>query len=437
LGLALTGCGDDLDNGRIYLVSGLETDTWTAAPTPIEIEIERVLPDGTRETISTLDVPEEDDTPNFELTGPVSRLVVVGSDADGQAVVRGRSFWLQPDGLKDLSIPLFVGRVGRFSRPGTLVDAAGNDPVVAVVGGRFLLAGGADAGGQVRMSGFDFGFWSPTTTEYYTCPSNPCRAESMAVVAGSVALVIGDDWSYARDFVTNYGQQFPAPAALDSWSHVAGGAAVQVDDGSAYVVGGTRPEPPTATVVRLRETGDVEVAELGSERAGAAATWVQERGLAVVGGSDTAPGVELLAASSTEASALAFAPDPTTGAALTSFDKNLVMRVGGRLPDDAWAPTVVIDLACTSDCSPQRFGEPVELDRAQAFRLSDSVVVVGDDADGSTAVKLITPAGLEDVELREPRAGARAVQNTLDQVLVVGGTLDDGSPARSIELLTL
>ncbi len=130
-------------------------------------------------------------------------------------------------------------------------------------------------------------------------------------------------------------------------------------------------------------------------------------------------------------------PDPTTGAALVGFDKNLVMRVGGQSPGGDWAPTVVIDLGCSSECSPRRFGEPIELDRAQAFRLSDSVLVVGDDADGNTAVRRIAPEGVEDVELREPRARARAVRNTLDQVLVVGGTLEDGSLARSVELFTL
>ncbi len=437
IGLALAGCSDELDNGRVYLVTGLEDDTWTAKPTPESVTVERVLADGTEEPVTTLDVPEGDESPNFELTGPVSRLVVSGSTRDGDEVVRGRSFWFEPDGLKELSVPLFVGRVGAFSRPGSLLHDPGENPVLAVIGGRFLLAGGADDGGKTQMSGFDFGFWSPTTTEYYQCGDANCEAKSIAVIAGSVALVIGEDWSYARDFTTNYGHQYAPPNGLESWNQVAGGQAIQVEDGSAYVVGATRIATRSQTVVRLASDFTVEIADLEAERAGAAATWVTGRGLLVVGGSDTAPGVELLAEGALQAVALPFPPDATTGSALVAFDENQVLRLGGRLPSGNYAPSVVIKLNCAQDnCNPLPFEAPVELDRAQAFHLGDQVLVVGDDSEGMTAARLVTEDGVETVELREPRSGARAVRNTLDQVLVVGGTDEDGHPASSIELFT-
>ena len=433
LALALGGCSDELADGVMVLVTGLETETLTGPP-PIEsVEIVRQDPDGSEEVVETLAVLPGD-IPRFSMSGGVTQYEARGLDDEGEVRVRGRSFLVNPSALREYTLPLFVGRVGEFSRPNPLVTPAGAYPNLAGLGGRYLLITGESLDGTLNIGGFDFGWWSPATGERFECPDSSCAVLSMAVVRESIALLVGEDWAFVRDFANQAAGTLELPPGLDSYSQIAGGATVQTPDGGAYIVGPTRTEP-SQHVVQIAE--DIAGHELLTERSEAAAAWVDDRGLLVWGGSEAGPGGELLALSASESVALPFAADPTAGAAVVPIDGSLVLRVGGTGPDNNPAPTVVLDLSCAADCVPRPFGGPIGLTHAQGFRLRESVLVVGEDADGFTSACLVTEQGNQQVQLHERRTGARAFHTFLDQVVVVGGTLEDGTDALSVELFTL
>ena len=99
-----------------------------------------------------------------------------------------------------------------------------------------------------------------------------------------------------------------------------GGRSIVASDGSVYVVGATRGDPPTAAVVHVAADGVLTSATLSAARRGAAAAWVEGRGLVVVAGNASAAGVELLADGAKAFVPLAFTADATVGAAVVALD---------------------------------------------------------------------------------------------------------------------
>jgi hypothetical protein len=70
-------------------------------------------------------------------------------------------------------------------------------------------------------------------------------------------------------------------------------AGVYAPDGTAYIVGATRAGPPSTAVLRIDVDAALRALSTTVARAGAAATWVYERGLLVVGGAEEECGAEL------------------------------------------------------------------------------------------------------------------------------------------------
>lgn len=422
-----------LDDATLNLYPGLEDDAWATPPAVRTIEVIREM-DGAREPYATLDPPPTTGSVAFPVTGPTATFEAHGLDADGDLQLLGRSFPLVPDGLLGATISLFVGRIGRFSRPGRFTEAPGDAPLVGTLGGRFVITTGAELSSTVTVLGYDFGLWGYTGADQLTCPvPGDCKVRSMAVIDGQIVVLMTDAWANATNFSTGSTIELSRPSGLESFGEVAGGATVNTDELSAYLVGPTR-DAPTNRVLRIALDGTMTVHDTSVTRAGAAATWIEARGLIVAAGSAEGPGVELLAASAREFSGLPFPADDTVGAALVPFDDSRLLRVGGRTADGDYAATVALDLDCSEDCAPVVHSVPVELERVEAFRLDAGILVVGTDAEGLTAVRLLDESGLTPVELREPRRGARAMINFLGQVAVIGGTLESGAPATSLEL---
>jgi hypothetical protein len=437
LALATLGCGSEelAPPGRLALTVGQEPDTWSRSPAPVTVEVERIREDGTREHLETLAAPAE----HVSLgRGRVGSYEVRGLDDSAAARVFGRSLLIEPDGFAGATLPLFVGRSGSFARPpGALLHPPGAGFKAAVLARRYALVAGSTPDGFVQTDGYDLGVWAPlASSPRLSCPADPCRFLSLAIVAETLALGVGDSWGIWFDLISQESGDAPLPTGLAGYADVAGGATLMAPDGSAYIVGATRADDPTAAVLEIAADGTLTALSLTSARAGAAAVWVVGRGLVVAGGSDTGAGIELLAEGSGAFVPLSYPADATAGAALVPIDSASALRVGGRNAAGGAAETAFLALGCGSACAAEPRGAPVALDEASGFSFDGGLgLVVGRASGGETAAFRIDGEGAaEPVPLREPRTGATALRLPTSHVAVVGGVLGDGSPATSIEL---
>jgi hypothetical protein len=204
-----------------------------------------------------------------------------------------------------------------------------------------------------------------------------------------------------------------------SFAEVAGGQTIYAPDGSAYVVGATRRTgTPSNRFLRV-QSGALTWGTLSVARLGAGATWVEGRGLIVVGGSATGAGLEVVATDSVLGAPLPFAavPDAGLGAAPLGTGK-LFVAPGPR----------VFDLACTTTCAPEVWaGIPIALTSAQAFSfrtIADRAWVVGHEPSGNTRVFEARATASTELPLRIPRNRATATPLPTGALAIVGG----GSP---------
>jgi hypothetical protein len=437
VGMLAVGCGSEelFSPGELELTAGQESDTWSREPAPLTVSVDRIDGSGSRETIATVPAPAA----RVSLgRGSVASYEINGRDAAGTTRVFGRSLPVEPEGFAGRSLPLFVGRSSSFSRPsGNLLAPPGEGGTAAVAAGRYVIVAGSSPDGFVQTDGYDLGFWAPlASSPRLSCPATPCRLLSLAMVSRTLLLGIGPSWAIWVDLETLASGDAPLPAGMSSYAEVAGGRAIEAPDGSVYVVGATRRAVATRTVLRVKADRTLTAAHLLTARAGAAAAWVDGRGLVVAAGSADGAGIELLADGAQAFVPLQFAPEAAAGAGLVGRGDTTVLRAGGRLLDGAPAPSATFDLACATSCTAEPLGDEVELDDATAYALaSGGALVVGTAPDGTTAaVTLAAEGAATPVPLREARRGAAALLLPTSHIGVVGGVLLDGTAATSIEL---
>jgi hypothetical protein len=432
--LSVACSAEPLPEGVAVLTSGHEPDVWSIEPAPVQARIDRIRMDGSRVTHASPAPPIE----RFGLgRGNPASYDLVARDEAGVARVRARSLPVDPAGFADSTLPLFVARTEGFARPpGELHRAHGDHPPAVVVGGRFLYVAGAPTGSDVATDAYDLGVWEALPGPApLPCPVADCRLESLAIVDDTLLLAIGTDWARWYQLASAVAVDTELPEQLSSWAEVAGGRAVAGPDGTAYVVGAARAEPATDAVLVIDRAGELQVRRLFAPRAGAAATWVVDRGLVVVGGSTTGAGAELLAdGAQAFIPLLQYPPDPTAGAALVVLDNTRLLRLGGRDASGAPAPSVELDLACAAECSALPRDTALELDQALAVDVEGAAVVAGTAADGTTAAFLFSNDTFVPVPLREPRRNATLLAAPTGHAALVGGTLADGQSAATIEL---
>jgi len=441
--LAAAGCSspDSTSPTYLWLDTGHESDTWTAAPETVEIAIRQTHLDGSESLFKTIEPPTDDAQVQVSLEGADRGwFTVEGLDSSGRVQVRGSTGLVAPDADLGFPIRVFMARVGRFSRPPSeLAESQGLEPPIALLSERFILMAGIpyayDA--AVRIDGYDLSRLGLSSPALIPCSRTSCRTKSLVALDNGLVLMIGDDWAVWANFAcgSDCTGDLALPDALEAFSDVAGGKVVRGRDGTRTIVGATRSDEPTRAIL-LAHPDNWQAAYLHeTPRAGAAATWVEERGLLVVGGADDGSGAELWTAEEPyEFNALPYPPDPTRGAGLVAVDGRHVLRVGGILEDSEFAPSVLYDLDCTEQCVPTPFGPPIELSNVDAFHLGSTVLVFGTGADGLNQARLITADGVETIELRQPRRGARALETARGQVVVVGGELEDDEPALTLEI---
>lgn len=432
----LPGCGEeDFPEGVMELTSGLETDPWDGVA---RTEVSRVSSDGTvTELIEAPGVVE-----SFKLgKSGVGSYRIEGFDADGDLRVSGASMPMAAAGLAARTIPLLVGTAGEFARPTLLEHVPGASPRLAPFGDRWVLVVGAGAAddGRVETDLFDVGFWRALSDPpRLPCPGDPCRVESLSVTQDNYAILIGPGGAKWFDLELQGFDDLVLPEGT-SPEELSGGDVIQRPDGGAYLVAGTRKGEPSAAVLEIEPDGFLVRRDMLVPRQGAAAAWVDGRGLVVIGGSESGAGVELLPDGASAFVSLPFPSDPTYGAALAVHDSSRIERLGGiSLADGLHQPSVMYELGCGSDCEATPSGDALELEAVQAHVLpeTDSTIFIGTDSFGISRCYSHTPEGLLELPaLRDERRWASAIVLATGQLGVFGGVDSEDSAVVSVETL--
>ncbi len=416
---ALGACSNP--SGTVVLTTGVESDTFTRSPAPTSLLVEAVQSDGTRTTLADAGLPA---TGPIDLGSPSSSMVAsiqVTASAAGTKVVSGASPFIELLALEGITLPVFVQRNGEFARmPGSLPD--GRSALLSSVtsGGVYGAGGVSDAGTPVF--GYDLVFLNQFSTE---CPVD--RTPRSIALENAGMLLVDDNGATVLDLTNCVNTDLGAlsDAGTPAWVSVSGGVTVVGDDGSAYIVGQTKPDVASNTILKVDTSGNITAQTTTTQRKGAAAAWATGgHGLFIYGGTDSS-GPEIVGSGSSIT--LNYPADATAGLVTVQADTNTMLVVG---------PTVLetIDLGCSSACAPKPFGQAANADGGLPVALANLAVMtgvfkvatgvflaVGDDAQGKTHALRIDATSIAEVPLKIPRVGARAAQTQTGAVLILGG----------------
>ncbi len=448
--LLLLGCSSAAPSpATIVILAGQESDAFTRAPVPDHLTIDAVGIDGTSKQIARVAWPVDSfDIGDLDKSQTAAIAASLEDSAD-RPLLRGQTLYYSLATLYGHDVPVFVGRVGEFSRPPGALPIARSGGALGIISSQFLVvAGGSatlDANGSAvpasTISAYDLGAWNVVSASLQL-PRSPT---AMPIVLGEYALLIDETGATWFDFATHDQAEATAPAGV-SFADVSGGQVVFGDDGSAYVVGATRSSAASDVVLRVRTDLTLEAEHLNTPRKGASATWLSGHGLVVAGGAASGAGIEVLSQDASAFSNLAFPSDATSGAGAAGIDADRIVLVGGLNPaDSSPSSTRLVDVSCTSTCAAAQLdaSPPLPVVNAAVYAVdTHAVLLVGDeqqaDASSRTAAFLLegidsTPS-ITEVALREPRQGALSVPLMGNTVGVLGGYSADGTPVRSLEV---
>jgi hypothetical protein len=432
--LFVAACSADPPLVRLEITAGQEQDTFSMDPRVTRVDITAISVDDATEVHASaapggsFDLGEVPADHRF-------RFDVTGVTDDGTAVVRGRSLAGIAVSGESSSIPVFVQRTNRWARPpGGLPHTHVSAPA-GVRGEQYVyLSGGAAEGSGAPAEG---AFYDLLTLRGTSASAFP-RLPDTIVSGVRSALLINAEGATVID---DTGATAISPPEGLAFADVAGGRPVQASDGRIFVVGATRRAKPTSAVLILDADGTFHAAALAEARVGAAALWAPGVGLLVAGGSAGGAGVEVLADGAMSFSARDYPADPVEGAGAVIDGKGGVALIGGSR-DGAAAPTRRLDLSCSSGCSVEPVKDadlPAPIGSVWAFGLQGGrVIAVGEEigGQGMTRTFLVGLEGtVEELPLREPRRGASVIPAPNGTLALLGGLLEDGSAALSVELL--
>ncbi|HTJ80470.1 MAG TPA: hypothetical protein VL400_02070 [Polyangiaceae bacterium] len=441
LALAFVAACADPRPVAVEVTPGKEEGSLVADPAVAEVTIDLYDGDGTTKLSSAtakpggeFDLGEIPDTSivNFDLTG---------KDAAGNVIARGRSISMDLGGVESGTVPLFIQRLGGFARPnGDLVRGHIHAPA-AVYAEEMLVATGGEraigANGDADPAIGDF-FDMLDFTPQETMGQFPRAARSL-VVRDTALLLIDDEGATFADLSTGETSEAVAPDDA-AFGDVSGGRTIEAGSDISFIVGATRPDVPTKSIIEVDASSALTGYALGTARAGAASAYVPGVGVVVAGGSATGPGVEYIA-EDLSVKSLAYAADATTGAAMVLIGEHQVALIGGRDGDGNPAPTRVLDLQCVGaeDCVAETVAAanvPEIASHGVAFAMTDAVLAIGDDEDGETLAFRVSfnEGTVTSLPLRDPRRGATAVAAPNGTLAILGGEKTVGGAATSVEL---
>jgi hypothetical protein len=339
------GCSNSTPDAVVLEASGgLDGAAFAGDPPVARVEL-RVRPQGGSETtVATVDASSGSiDVPDsVRNNGGIGALALVGLDSSATILAYGRTPDVDLSGVDEntVQIDILVHRVGAIRRAMKLQRAPTARPLIVPYGPRFVLVADTATGNLERID-----LLTTTASSESIVLSPPV---TMAA-AGDTLLSINASGAASMLHPGDVQPSTPTPPDGASFADVAGAAVIDGDDESAYLVGGTRATP-TDLVLRLSSDGTIAARRMSVARSGGAAAWVPGRGLFLVGGAKTdgsAPPVELLDPSASNATVLSYLPDGGKGAIVASDGATKVVRVATNGVVD------VFDLSCaTSPCSP-------------------------------------------------------------------------------------
>lgn len=407
-------------SGTLKIVTGGETDVFSRPSALVtKLEIDSVDSSGQRKTLATASLPTSSIDLGSFATNTAGTLQVVGTGTEGARLVYGQSLSMTFGALDGLTVPIFVQRTGELARMPRPLGDARPAPTLALLTTRYLfIGGGSDSALEQTTQLYDFASLSPLAAP----PSLPRVPKSVAFV-GTVGWLIDESGATSFDFSANTSSTVTAPAG-GGFGDIAGGSTVFASDGSQYVIGATRTTGvATATVLAVDANGKPSWKFLAAPRLGAAAAWVDGRGLVIAGGSTSAGGVEVLGIGSTTGSELAYPADTSKGAGASTLDAQHVLLAGGLTKTGQDAGVRTIDLGCAAQCTPTPWAAlPTALAPTQAFASDPTnALVIGSDIAGVTRVYRVTPTMATEVATKVPHKQARALISPLGSVVLFGG----------------
>jgi hypothetical protein len=440
--VALTACSKTPTQLSIDLTTGQEKDAFTADPPVTRVDITVGSLDGTVSLKATAAPGGTFDLGTVTDDQQIS-VGVEGFDKDGNSVMAGLSLGGLPlSGISGASLPVFVQRTLQWARPPGGLKMAHVGGVTGAIGERYVtLTSGAKAAGDTSSS-------KPTQVDAYDLFSLDGavsaalpRVPETIVTIGSVQLLLGSDGATWVDYSGTDPATDPAlPTGLASFGDVAGGTTVyDVTGARTFVVGGTRHGSASKAVLQVGDDGTLVAYTLLVARKGAAATYVDGVGLVVAGGSDSAPGVEVLGVGANVFSPRGYDPDLVEGAAAVTDGAHGIALLGGTLAGAA-APTRLLDATCSIGCkSTEAMGAtlPVVMPAPAVFRfVGTKSIVIGDEQGGMTRTFIVDLGGggtISELLLKEPRRGATPMPTPLGTLALLGGEHADGTPALTME----
>ncbi len=396
--------------GTIELVTGGESDVFTRAPAPRTITVDAFAADGKKSSVFSGPISASLDLGTLDRT-LLRRLEVRAADEAGVVRVRGGSLFFQYGALDGGAVlQIFVQRAGETARLPQPFPDGRRDPLVDVVRGRVVVVAG---GGGRETQLYDLLRLRPVS-------SPPVLARVPRSLAVFDLHVVASDDAGASDFDLALGASSDVVTpALGTFGEVAGGQTVYASNGAAFVVGATRTSgAPTARVLRIDAAGKLAFVSLTTPRLGAAAAWVEGRGVVVIGGAagPTAAAAEVLTVDGALATPTPLQPDGLGTRAAVALDGSRVLVA----PDPR-----VIDLGCSQACTPERWPAlPAKLVTARAYTTPDLVggaIVVGNDEAGATRVFVVKKDAAEERPLKVARSGAGSVGMPTGGVGIVAG----------------
>jgi hypothetical protein len=371
--------------------------------------------------------------------GTIASFEATALDATGVAVIRGATVpFLLYGGVEGVSVPVFIGRIGKWSRLPDSMEHAHRHAVVASALHEYIIVAGGDASASSNPAVPDFYDLATFATLRGQTPF-PRTPKSMAAVKAALLLIdeAGGTWLDLTNDKTN---EAVAPSGL-AFSEVAGGDTVALADGTLYIIGATRSAgEQTAKVLRIDTDGYFRAVPLATPRLGAAAASIGGK-LVVAGGSADGAGVEVLNANQDAFDPVPFPSDATQGLGIAQLEGSTAILAGGQdSTSGTSSPVRTLDVSCNATCTTATVDlPPVVLQQTRVFSVaSGKVVVVGEStSDGeSHAFSIVAGAAPSMVELpfRERRKGATAVMLLNGEAGLVGGDqVDTGAPSLTVE----
>jgi len=401
--LTLVACASQAE-GSIALVTGPEEGVLTRAPEVRTLVVESVAEDRTTAEIARVSLPADTiDLGDLAKDG-VAAFRVRGEDSGGAVRVRGESLPLRYGALAGQTLPLYVQRTGESARFPSSFSGAFPTRTLALVANRYIMGSEGSRG-----LFYDLASLAPT-------PERTLSLAARSVVAQGSRLLLVSEAAQAKVLDVSTGEETSVdPPAGGTFADVAGGLTV-IGGAEAYVVGATQNDRETSRVLRVTAELGLSFVELAHPRRGAGAAFAEGRGLVVVGGSATAPGLEVLAQGATRGAALAFPPLADTTLALAVPAPSRAIVVGGAVALRA------ADLSCGAGCTFTNVaGAAGPLRDADAVPVEGRVLAGGTDTAGTARVFFVEDAGAREIPLKAPRSAVRFVPLPTGNVAIVGG----------------